>query len=365
MDILTSEKVYFLHIVDGISILSISNMFDVKKPKVYSMLYKYYTKLADDLIKSGNYDEALRNVVVEFDCKCGCGEKVGKLGTPYNMVKPHCIKEHQGVLCKGTRCSEESRAKMRKPKSLEHRKNISIGRMGYTPKQEAIDKWKRTMSEKGYDHLRTPKLREAQRNRMLGKKRTKLQKLNMSKYMKGRPYNNYRRGHYLSIKNNKSLFYRSSLELKAYIILEYEDDVEKFIVEPYTIPYLYEGMIRKYRPDIEIYYCDGSISLVEVKPNMELVWEINQAKFCAARAYCAKNRMTFEIMTDTYLNEVIVKRGELREHLNSYLKEQDNPEPSSSNKSIGIVDEKVQRLMDENDCIDKSNTSAPPIALVK
>lgn len=255
----------------------------------------------------------------------------------------------------GQKRTEDQKAKMRKPKSKSHRKNISKGRKGYKPKIESIEKWKETMAKKGYDHLRTEEYRNKLSRSISGIKRSDSHKKKISDFMKGRPYNNYKRGFYNSSKAGQ-VFYRSSLELKAYIILDNDDSVLSYSAEPFIIPYIFNGKNRNYRPDILVDYDDGNSILIEVKPESELDWPINKAKFEYAIKYCINNKMEFEIMTDIYLDEAIAKQGELLETLNSYL-EQDNQQPSSLNES-NIVREKVQRLTNEDDSTNKFDTSA-------
>ena len=349
------------HKEEGLSCKEIAKLFNKTVPSVYYKLYSAYEILAKELVESGEYDESLRNIFIKFKCKCGCDEYIEKFGTPYNMVKEHCIKSHEGFLGKGSTWTKEQKEKFRIPKSHEHKENISRGRMGYKPREESIEKWKRSMEKKGFDHLRTEEYRSKMSNIMSGKKKSDIHKESISIFMKGRPYNNYKRGFYESEKAGK-IFYRSSLELKAYILLDYDPKVDIFTIEPVRIPYFFNDEKRYYIPDIKVCYSSGDNNLIEVKLMKELNWEINKVKFVAAREFCRKNQMLFKIMTDTYLEKAIAKRGELLEHLNSYLG-QDNKQPSSSKESKN-VDEKVQRLISEDDSTNKLNTSALDLILV-
>jgi predicted RNA-binding protein Jag len=245
---------------------------------------------------------------------------------------------------------------MRKPKSKKHCENISKGRKGYKPRQESINKWKESMVKTGYAHLKTKEHRKKLSCIMSGKKKSEAHCRKMSEIMKGKSYNNYKRGYYNSEKSGK-IFYRSSLELKAYIILDKDINISSFKPEPFSVDYVFEGYDRKYRPDLLITKTNGSKVLAEVKPHQEVKWLVNKAKFEGARKVCKDSGMNFKIMTDKYLDSIIGKQGELLETLSSILNK-DNQQPSTSNESRSIVDVKVQRLIGENDSLNKPDKSA-------
>ena len=108
------------------------------------------------------------------------------------------------------------------------------------------------------------------------------------------------KGHLFFAKAGKEVFYRSGWEKRAFEILEIDDDVKCFEVEPVTIPYFFEKQ-RNYTPDILVSYKDGVNVLVEVKPKCHVGALVNIAKFNAARKYCAENGMKFEVWTQDEL----------------------------------------------------------------
>ena len=114
---------------------------------------------------------------------------------------------------------------------------------------------------------------------------------------------NYISGYFYSEKNQKEIYYRSSYELKAYQLLEEMVDVESYIPEPFSIPYVNSDDITKnYVPDILITYIDNSKELIEIKPEGRIKEEINLLKAEAARQYCKENEMIFNIWTEKFLN---------------------------------------------------------------
>ena len=133
----------------------------------------------------------------------------------------------------------------------------------------------------------------------------------LSKLMTNRILNGYnppahnKHGHYYSAKNDKEMFYRSSYELVAYKILEQLSKVLKYENEPLRIPYISaEGITKNYVPDILVTYKDGSIELIEVKPECFVNDEITQLKADAAIKYCKENDMEFSFWTERDLKHI-------------------------------------------------------------
>ena len=260
---------------------------------------------------------------------------------------------------KGQKRTEDQKNNMRKPKSDSARSNMSKVRIGYKPSEKSITNWKSTMALTEYAHLKTEEYRMNHSLIMKDRKKSEGHIQKMRDFMKGRPYNNYKRGFFNSDKNGKKIFYRSSLELKAYIIFENDNEVTHFVAEPFDINYVFNKTIRPYTPDIKVVYNNGSIKIVEVKREDELDWPINIAKFDFAKKYCLLNNWTFDVLTDKYLDSIIVKRDELLGTLHKYV---DNQQPTSLNRSKN-VDEKVQRLTGEEDLANKPDTSVPHVML--
>ena len=158
-----------------------------------------------------------------------------------------------------------------------------------------------------------PDIQQKIKNTFIGKigvdhnSKTKEWKENQSKIMSEKYINgffNYRTGnknsgHFFSTKNNKELYYRSSFELAAYKILEQLSKVYSYEAEPFAIPYTFEGINRRYIPDILVTYTDDTKELIEVKPEYLVKDEKVQLKNEAAEIYCKENNIDkFSIWTE-------------------------------------------------------------------
>jgi len=106
------------------------------------------------------------------------------------------------------------------------------------------------------------------------------------------------KGWYFSKKSSKNLFYRSTYELSAFQILEQMSVVKRFTSKTQSIKYEFEGKTCRYLPDILVDYLDGSVEVIEVKAECFRNDLKNQAKFKAARKWCAERRCTFSIWTE-------------------------------------------------------------------
>lgn len=123
-----------------------------------------------------------------------------------------------------------------------------------------------------------------------------------------------------------SIIYRSSYEYKLLEFCDLNESVLEYKSEEFFIPYRspIDGKIHRYFPDVYMKYKDtnGNIKkiIIEVKPNKDLIepeknpkrktkswaysvktWAVNQAKFSAAREYCADRGYEFQIFTEKQL----------------------------------------------------------------
>jgi len=62
-----------------------------------------------------------------------------------------------------------------------------------------------------------------------------------------------------------------------------------------------DGNLRRYRPDILINYIDGSMSLVEIKPQWQMSDNKVKVKIAAGRKYASKKGWRFEVWTEKEL----------------------------------------------------------------
>ena len=121
--------------------------------------------------------------------------------------------------------------------------------------------------------------------------------------------------------NPNNIIFRSGWELRFMVYCDNNPAVVQWNSEETVIPYLSpkDNMIHRYFPDFWIKVQTESgfqECLVEVKPKHQckppvlkkrktkrflmeqLTYEVNQAKWAAAEAYCSKNNMRFIVLTE-------------------------------------------------------------------
>lgn len=108
-------------------------------------------------------------------------------------------------------------------------------------------------------------------------------------------------GYHKSQKLGSTIKFMSLYEKRAFDILDAMPAVDKYIVQPFAIPYYLNGIRHNYMPDILIYYHDGTKKLIEIKPKSRLSSETVQLKIDAAKEYCLIKGITFEIWTEDNL----------------------------------------------------------------
>jgi DNA-directed RNA polymerase specialized sigma54-like protein len=97
------------------------------------------------------------------------------------------------------------------------------------------------------------------------------------------------------------MFYRSSYEKRYLEILEEEETVSSFETEPFRLPYMFEGSMKNYVPDVLVTKTDGKQYLVEVKPQYLTDNSQVLAKASAARVWCESNGVEYVIITESDL----------------------------------------------------------------
>nr|WP_157535932.1 TnsA endonuclease N-terminal domain-containing protein [Mucilaginibacter sp. L294] len=117
-----------------------------------------------------------------------------------------------------------------------------------------------------------------------------------------------------SLKTNAIQHFESTLERDHIILLEYNDDVESYVVQPVTICYQHQNRSTRYTPDVAIYYkaeLKRKPELCEIKYEAELKEKQIElaAKFNAAKDYASQNGFVFKVITDIeirteYLNTI-------------------------------------------------------------
>lgn len=116
-----------------------------------------------------------------------------------------------------------------------------------------------------------------------------------------------KRGTHVSLKCISPFNYRSSWELKYALYLDTNVDVVSYMYEPYAIDYVSNiktGKIRRYLPDFEIIWKNGSKTLVEIKPVKKVNQIKNVKKAIAAKIFAATNGLDYVLITEVDLKNL-------------------------------------------------------------
>jgi len=113
----------------------------------------------------------------------------------------------------------------------------------------------------------------------------------------------FKQGSYISQKTNRTVQFRSGLELKLYQKLEKNLNVRDYRVENIMIEYFFDGRSHNYIPDVLVEYTNGKIELWEIKPKSQTKWPKNIAKWTAANIYCKKRNWEFIVVTENALKK--------------------------------------------------------------
>lgn len=181
----------------------------------------------------------------------------------------------------GKHHSEETKKKMSEMMSGrqytdEHKENISVGRK---------------------------KMLDAQGG-LLKETREKLSKATIQQYMNGfDPKTHHARGEHISSKCDKIIKFKSSYEKKALMKLDADDNVLKYEYESTVVKYVnpVKEINGSYLVDLVVYYRNGTIKLIEVKPNSWLKNPVVIAKIESAYEHAKNNGMTFEVWEEMAL----------------------------------------------------------------
>ena len=134
--------------------------------------------------------------------------------------------------------------------------------------------------------------------------REKISEAVVRQYEKGfEPKLHHRRGWHYSPKLKKKVYYRSSYEKKAYMLLDADDSVKRYEVESVKIKYWNpkKKINSTFLVDIQVFYKDGRESLVEVKPTTWLKDIEVQAKITAGSRYATQQECSFEMWDEIAL----------------------------------------------------------------
>lgn len=106
-----------------------------------------------------------------------------------------------------------------------------------------------------------------------------------------------------SSKTNVSQHFESTLERDFLTLLEYDDKVDDYGVQPITIHYENKGRAARYTPDMLVYFKSHVARkplLVEIKYFADLKKDIEllKPKFRAADIYARENGLEFNVLTE-------------------------------------------------------------------
>jgi hypothetical protein len=114
----------------------------------------------------------------------------------------------------------------------------------------------------------------------------------------------FKDGWHESTKMNRRFYYRSGYEKTVFECLDLLPEVESYIVEPFKIPYIWEGTVHEYTPDLIITFRDGHKELWEIKPASQTLLEQNQCKRKAAETACLTRGWKFLFITEQLINKL-------------------------------------------------------------
>ena len=115
------------------------------------------------------------------------------------------------------------------------------------------------------------------------------------------------RGQISSNKNGRAPQYESSLERDLSQLLEFSNYVESYCEQPVTIEYVHEGGVKRYTPDVLVYYRNDLAVPAAIKPMLAEVkyradlkqnWAELKPKFMAASRYAAGRGWQFKLVTE-------------------------------------------------------------------
>jgi hypothetical protein len=181
---------------------------------------------------------------------------------------------------KGQECPEETREKISKAntgkkRTLEQRYNISQGR-------------KKMLEETGgftVEH------------------RQKISDATIQQYRDGFvPNTHHIRGWHYSPKLQKCVYYRSSYEKRAFMLLDKNDNVLNYSYEAIVVDFKHpdKGITCQYLIDLLVEYADHK-KVIEIKPDKCASYPVNVAKTEAAKMYADGKGYDFQVWTETEL----------------------------------------------------------------
>ena len=231
----------------------------------------------------------------KFDCTCSCCKaKRGELSGADSLSF-------------GKKHSEESKQKM------------SIAKKGKTYEEiygiEEAKVMRQCRSKESTGRIQTPEKSRKISEKLAGKPKSLTHKQKLSEVwdightaevinrMAVNSRSQYKTGYFYSHKNCCDIFFASSYELYSFIGLEHDNNVKKYGRCTFSIPYIINGEMHRYVPDIGAQYIDNSFIIIEIKPNNLVENEDVVLKKLAAQKYCRENCMSYEMWTEKEIEQ--------------------------------------------------------------
>ena len=101
--------------------------------------------------------------------------------------------------------------------------------------------------------------------------------------------------------------YRSGWEQKYMVYLDENPDVASWSYEKLVIEYVSNQKtkkVRKYYPDFQVEYKDGSKVIIEIKPSRKLDQMTVIKKVRAAKEWCTIHGLTYKVLTEIELKDM-------------------------------------------------------------
>lgn len=116
---------------------------------------------------------------------------------------------------------------------------------------------------------------------------------------------------YVALAEGGMASFESSLERDWLLALDFDHRVSTIQVQPFSLRYQHQGVMRRYTPDVRADFADsaGTTTVVyEVKPWEELHanWTMYRPRFKAAVHHCRSQGWRFKVMTERQIRTTLL-----------------------------------------------------------
>lgn len=233
-------------------------------------------------------------------CKCGCGAPTrflcGKfmdyVGHHFHVGRPKS-EDHRQKLREvnlGKKVSEETKRRTSESLKKHHKEHPEHGK-----------KFSDIMKGKIFSEEHRRKISETRSARIADGSivinREKISQTVTQLYLDGGF--EWAQGTYISTKTGQVCNYRSSYELQTMQLFDALVNITSWKFEPFFVKYKLDGKMKRYIPDFTYELNDGSIYLLELKPESDSLRStpMNTAKQKAALKYCQKHNIIYELFS--------------------------------------------------------------------